>query len=73
MFSDAKRGMSSYPVLGSSSISCIYSTSYNKKKSHNELAARIEWDLSSCITSIDLMDNTHTHTHTHIYGRDEIF
>ena len=28
------------------------------------LAARIEWDLSSCTTSIDLMDNTHTHTHT---------
>ena len=31
------------------------------------LAARIEWDLSSCTTSIDLMDNTHTHTHTHTH------
>ena len=37
------------------------------------LAARIEWDLSSCTTSIDLMDNTHTHTHTHTHGGDEIF
>ena len=40
------------------------------------LAARIEWDLSSCTTSIDLMDNTHTHTHTHTvemkYSKDKM-
>ena len=89
VFSEAKRGMSSYPILGSSSTVFIQHLKTKRNPTMNTgripkkpeslidiLVARIEWDLSLCTTSIDLMDNTHTrmhapartqHTHTHIW------
>ena len=86
MFSEAKREMSSYPILGSSSTVFIQHLKTKRNTTMNtgripkkpeflidKLVARIEWGLSLCTTSIDLMDNTHTcmhapaHTHTHTY------